>query len=290
MTATVFSDLVCMLGEGPAAHPALGRLFWFDILGRRLIEKPFQGGAARVHALPFMASMMAVVDDHTQLIAAEDGLYLRDVASGSLRLHRPLEADNPMTRSNDGRVHPSGALWIGTMGKKAETGAGALYWFFRGEIRRLFFGISIVNSIAFSPDGRIAYFADTALGAIWRIDTDPRTGLPAGERRVFATIPPGEGGPDGSVVDADGLLWNARWGGACLDVYAPDGRRRRSLPMPARQVSCPAFIGAAADRLIVTSATENMDAAALRADPLAGQTFLVDPPVAGRFDPPVALA
>src|SRR3546814_20093999 len=83
------------------------------------------------------------------------------------------------------------------MGRRAETGAGSLYWFFRGELRRLFSGISIINSIAFSPDGRAAWFADTALGIIWRIATDPATGLPQGERQVFATIPAGEGGPDG---------------------------------------------------------------------------------------------
>lgn len=290
MNATVFSDLVCNLGEGPAAHPALGRLFWFDILNRRLIEKPFTGSGTRVHDLPVMASVMAVVDDRTQLIGAEDGLYLREVTTGALKLYRPLEANNPITRSNDGRVHPSGAWWIGTMGKRAEKGAGALYWFFRGELRQLFSGISIINSIAFSADGRIGYFADTVLGTIWRIDTDPQTGLPVGDRQVFATIPAAEGGPDGSVVDAEGRLWNARWGGACLDVYAPDGRRLRSLPMPARQVSCPAFIGIEAERMAVASATENMDAAALAADPLAGQTFVMAETVAGRFDPPVRLA
>ena len=289
-TAAIFSDTVCTLGEGPAAHPALGRLFWFDITGRRLLEQPFDGGATLAHDLPVMASVMAVVDDRTQLIASENGLYLRDVTSGRLTLHTPLEADNPQTRSNDGRVHPCGALWIGTMGKNAEKEAGALYWFFRGELRRLFSGISIINSIAFAPDGRTAYFADTRLNTIWRIATDPTTGLPQGERQVFATIPAGAGGPDGSVADADGLLWNARWGGGCIDVYAPDGRRLRSVPVPARQPSCPAFIGANADRMAITTATEGYDAAALTADPQAGRTFLLPMRVAGRFDPPVRLA
>lgn len=291
MTAPVgiFSDLACSLGEGPAAHPALGKLFWFDITGRRLIEKPFDGGSMVAHDLPVMASVMAVVDDRTQLIAAEDGLYLRDVLSGDLRLHVALEADNPATRSNDGRTHPCGALWIGTMGKRAEAGAGALYWFFRGELRQLFSGISIINSIAFTADGRTAYFADSALGVIWRIATDAATGLPKGERQVFATIPAADGCPDGSVVDAEGLLWNARWGSGCLDIYTPDGRRVNSITMPAKQVSCPAFCGTGADRLAVTSATQDLDATALAADPLAGQTFLLPMPVPGRFDPPVRL-
>ena len=48
-------------------------------------------------------------------------------ADGRLTLQIPLEADNAATRSNDGRVHPCGALWIGTMGRKAEKGAGAAW-------------------------------------------------------------------------------------------------------------------------------------------------------------------
>ena len=70
-----------------------------------------------VHDLPFMASAIATIDAERQLIVAEDGLYVRDVKTGALTLHTALEADNPLTRSNDSRVHPSGAFWIGTMGK-----------------------------------------------------------------------------------------------------------------------------------------------------------------------------
>src|SRR3546814_12284073 len=119
-TSSIFSDTVCALGEGPAAHPALGRLFWFDILGRRLLEQPFAGGETVIHSLPVMASVMAVVDDRTQLIAAENGLYLRDVASGRLSLHAALEADTPATRSNDGRVPPRSAeRRVGTGGVRS---------------------------------------------------------------------------------------------------------------------------------------------------------------------------
>jgi sugar lactone lactonase YvrE len=49
----------------------------------------------------------------------------------------PLEADNAATRSNDGRADPFGGFWIGTMGKNAEAGAGALYRYYRGEVVKL---------------------------------------------------------------------------------------------------------------------------------------------------------
>ena len=44
---------------------------------------------------------------------------------------------------------------MGTMGKSAERRAGAIYWHFRGETRLLYPGISIPNSICFSPGGAI---------------------------------------------------------------------------------------------------------------------------------------
>lgn len=287
--ASVFSDVACHLGEGPSYDPASGTLFWFDILGKKLLEKNFAGGDARVHDLPEMASAIAAVDGGRQLVVTETGLYVRDRHSGALALHTALEADNAATRSNDARVHPSGALWIGTMGKQAETRAGAIYWFRKGELRKIVADVTIPNAICFSPDGRTAYFTGTVKNVLFRLDCDPGTGLPVGEPRIFVDHRGKEGEPDGAIVDAEGLLWNARWGAGAVDAYAPDGRLIRTVAVPARQSSCPAFVGPEADRIAVTSAWEGMDEAARAADPHAGKTFLLDLPVKGRFEPPVLL-
>ena len=288
-SVSILSDIDCHLGEGPTYDPVSGKLFWFDIRGRKLLEKPMPDGAVVVHDLPEMTSALAVIDDDRQLLVTETGLYIRDVRSGAITLHRPLEADNSLTRSNDSRVHPCGAFWIGTMGKNEEHQAGSIYWYFKGEIRTLFPGITIPNSICFSPDGATAYFADTAVNVLMRVDCDPLTGLPTGEPAVFFDQRKGKGGLDGSVVDAEGVLWNARWGAASLDAYSPDGKRIQSIAMPASQSSCPAFVGPDADRIAVTSAWQGMDARARERDPHAGKTFLVDLPVKGRFEPRVLI-
>src|SRR5690606_6013891 len=60
---SILSDIACRLGEGPVYDPASRTFFWFDILEKKLLEKPFPVGETRVHALPVMASAMAVVDD-----------------------------------------------------------------------------------------------------------------------------------------------------------------------------------------------------------------------------------
>lgn len=285
---SIFYDVPCELGEGPGHDPLTSTVWWFDIVTGRLFEKPLAGGDARIHTLGQMASALAVIDEKRQLIATETGLFVRDRQTGHTTMHQPIEAANPATRSNDARVHPAGAFWIGTMGKKHEKGAGSIYWYRQGELRKLFSDISIPNSISFSPEGRIAYFADTAKNIIWRVATDPDTGLPIGEPVLFYQHRE-KGGVDGSVVDGDGNLWNACWGRSSIDVYDPSGRRIRSIEMPVRQPSCPAFVGEDSANLIITTAYQDMTDKMRQSDPDAGKVFLIETAGKGRLDPPVRL-
>lgn len=285
---SILSNYVCELGEGPSYDQATGTLYWFNIVHGQLLEHG-RSGVTKAHDLGQMASALAIVDDKRQLVFTETGLQLRDTETGKLTLHTPVEAENKSTRSNDARVHPSGAFWLGTMSKTHEKKAGAIYWFFKGELRKLYDGITIPNSIAFSEDGTVAYYVDSGEKLLMRVDCDPATGLPTGEPKLFGDHRQSAGDVDGSVVDRDGILWNACWGASAVNAYAPDGKLVRSIPMPVTQPSCPAFVGANADRLAVTSAWADQNEAQRAADPDAGKTFLIDFPVRGRFEPRVLI-
>jgi len=279
----------CQLGEGPTYDAATDTAWWFDIVGRRLFEAKLGTGQTTIHSLEVMGSALGRIDAHRQLVVADDGLYVRELSNGRMTLYRPLEADNAATRSNDARVHPSGTFWIGTMGREAERGLGAIYALHAGELSRLYENITIPNAICFSPDGTIGYFADTGKNVLFRVELDAATGLPRGSPAELITRR-GGGGIDGAVVDADGLIWNARWGGGCIDVYSPQGEHLRSLRVPARQSSCPAFVGPDFSRLLVTSAWQGMAEDAKRADPDHGRTFVLDVAGRGRSEPDVRLA
>lgn len=289
VTTSVLSAEQCHLGEGPTYDVTTDTAWWFDIREGRLFEAHLGTGATRVHAVGRMASALGRIDAERQLVVAEDGCYIRNVADGAMTLFCPLEADNPATRSNDCRVHQSGTFWIGTMGRKAERGLGAIYALHRGKISMLFPGISIPNSICFSPDGATGYFADTARAVLYSVSLNPDTGLPRGEPEVLLRHT-GIGGLDGSVCDADGQIWNACWGASRIDLYSPQGERLRSLRVPAKQASCPAFVGPDLSRLLVTSAWQDMDAEARSTDPQAGCTFLLEASARGRAEPDVKLA
>lgn len=278
----------CHLGEGPTYDAASDTAWWFDILGRTLHEAHLGDRRIAVHALPVMASALAMVDDARQLLVAEDGLHLRDMATGRLDRLVAIEAEDAHTRSNDARVHPSGTFWTSTMGGRAEKGAGRIYAFHAGTVTPLFTGLAIPNAICFSPDGATGYFADTAENRLYRVRLDPATGLPL-EPPTTLLHYAGPGGLDGAVTDAEGLIWCAIWGGGCVNVYSPAGALVRRIAVPARQPSCPVFVGPAFDRLLVTSAWENMGAALRAADPGHGQTFLLDIGARGRAEPRVRL-
>ncbi|TCL75833.1 SMP-30/gluconolactonase/LRE family protein [Rhizobium sp. BK251] len=282
----ILCDTASVLGEGPTYDPDTNTVWWFNIIGKELHELALATGKNTVHALPMMGSVLARIDAKRQLLATDEGLFVRDTASGNLTFYAALEADKPENRSNDGRTHPSGALWIGTMGRHAEMQAGAIYHVAGGKVTRIFSGISIPNSICFSPDGTIGYFTDTRISKLMRVMVDPQTGLPAGEPIVMVDSMDDPGGLDGSVCDADGYIWNARWGAGFVDRYSPDGLRIARYRVPAMQPSCPAFIGPDANRLVVTTAWEGLDDTARSAQPQAGSLFELGVTVRGVFDPP----
>ncbi|WP_418595421.1 SMP-30/gluconolactonase/LRE family protein [Ponticoccus sp. (in: a-proteobacteria)] len=278
----VLSRTKCALGEGPLWHPERQTLFWFDILGHRLFEH--DGTAERSWPLDRAASAAGWVDRDRLLIATETDLCLFDLATGKADSLVPLEADNPGTRSNDGRADPYGGFWIGTMGHAGEAGAGAIYRYHGGELRVLYPGISIPNATCFSPDGQFAFFTDLPTGVIQRVALDAE-GWPKGTPFPWLDLS-GEGlNPDGAVIDAQGNLWSAQWGAGRVACYDPEGRFLRALDLPTPQTTCPAFGGAELSRLFVTSAAEGRPAE----DRLAGCTFTLEPGLRGQAEHRVIL-
>jgi L-arabinonolactonase len=137
-------------------------------------------------------------------------------------------------------------------GGKGEAGAATAH-----IVAREFFPFKVrcANSTAFSPDGKVVYFADSPAREIWAFDYDQEAGKVKEEtKRVFAEIPP-PGVPDGSCVDAEGYVWNAEFFSGRVVRYTPEGKVDRVIQMPASRMTCPCLGGPELKTLYLTCAS-----------------------------------
>jgi sugar lactone lactonase YvrE len=240
------------LGEGPLWHPLRAQFFWFDILEMRLHS--IKDDELLTWQFDEYVSAAGWVDEETLVIASQTGMMLFHIPSGETEFLCALEADNDLTRSNDGRADPLGGFWISTMGLNAEPKAGAIYRYFDGQLRKVVGNLTIPNSICFAPDGHCAYYADTATDKIMKIELD-EDGWPQGKASLFVAA---AHTPDGSITDANGNLWNAQWGRGMLACYSPEGALLKEVSTGTSQNTCPALGGLNGDTMYVTSAFEGL--------------------------------
>lgn len=283
MTTQTYDTRSCELGEGPLWHPERQQLFWFDILGKRLLSR--DGDTPLAWEFDEYVSAAGWIDRDTLMVASQTALLQFDIASGDHEVITPLEADNSVTRSNDGRADPAGGFWIGTMGIDGEPGAGAIHRYYRGALEVLYPEITISNSICFAPDGKHAYYTDTRSHQIMVQPLDAE-GWPDGAPEVLVDLREEGLNPDGSVVDSEGGIWNAQWGAGRVARYLPDGSFDRAVAVPGLQATCPAFGGADLRTMYVTSAAVGLS----EADSSQGCTFSTVPGVVGQAESQVILA
>lgn len=252
----VFDHRKCVLGEGPIWHDDLQTLFWFDIENKKMLAQGPEGPAEWQFEEHHSAA--GIIDSDTLLIGSETGLWTFHISTGERSLVCDLERDNFTTRSNDGRTDHQGGFWIGTMGKQADPAAGAIYRYYKGELRKLYAELTIPNAICFSPDGQYGYYTCTPTQKIMRQLLD-REGWPDGPPEILVDLAPEGLFPDGAVVDADGGIWNAQWGAGRVARYTPEGAFDLAISVPGLHASCPAFGGPSGMTLFVTTAEEGLN-------------------------------
>jgi len=272
----------CALGESPVWDAREGRLWFVDLRDTPAIHAlhPVHGTEQR-WSMPEDIGCIVPGSDGVLVAGLRSGFATFDPASGALDYFLDPEPGRATNRLNDGKCDAHGRLWCGSMNPDSALAEGSLYALEgRARCTRVLDEWLTPNGIAWSPDARTMYVADTRRGTIdaFAFDADEGT---LSARRVFADLAALAGGPDGACVDREGCLWSAIFDGGALLRLTPDGRIDRVVRMPVSKPTSCAFGGDDYRTLFVTTASRGLSASRLAAEPLAGRVLALDVGVAG---------
>ncbi|MDT3233243.1 SMP-30/gluconolactonase/LRE family protein [Pseudomonas sp. rhizo25] len=268
------------LGEGPFWDRPIQALYWVDIAARQALR--LMGGELQVWQLPEHVSAFIPCESGDALVTLRSGVYRLDLTTEALTLLCVADPQ-PGNRGNEARCDAQGRLWLGTMqnniGEQGEDlpitrRSGGLFRIDAdATVTPLLSGLGIPNTLLWSEDGGHVHFGDSMDGTLYHhaIQSDGQLD-PA---RVWFG-PHERGGPDGSAMDAEGYIWNARWDGSCLLRLTPLGKVDRIIELPvSRPTSC-VFGGPDLTTLYITSAASPLG------HPLDGALLAIEVDVPGK--------
>lgn len=264
-------------GEGVIWDPSAGVVRWVDMLAGDVLTLASPGaGVSRLH-VGDVAAAIRPRRTGGLVIAVERGFALMDEDASEPRHLGELWADRTI-RMNDGACDPQGRFYCGSMAYDAAAGRGALFRLDPdGTVSMVLERVTISNGLAWTADGALVYYVDSATNRVDAFDFEQERGLLT-NRRPAVQIGADEGTPDGITIDAEGFIWVAMWGGSAVHRYAPNGKLDGIVRLPARQVTSCTFGGPRLDELYVTTSRLGLSG---DDDPEAGALFRCRPGVQG---------
>ena len=278
----------CEIGEHPVWDSRTDTVLWVDVLAGALHRsEPSPGGAGewsdRVMRVGGVVGAAALRNDGGLVAAVDSSLVMLDARGRSDA--EPVPVDMPAgARFNDGACDPAGRFLVGSTSPSGESSRGLLWSLDpSGRVEVALTGVTESNGLDWAPRGDLLYYVDSGEPAVRRYAYDAATGRIGARLTDLTVVSPGEGVPDGIVVDAEGGIWVALWEGRSLRRYAPDGDLLLDLAVPVERPTCAAFAGRDLRLLVLTTAWEGLDVQARRTQPWAGHVLVARAPVAGRL-------
>ena len=259
------------LGESPRWHSSEQKLHWIDIFGQTYnIFDPTTGHNVSVDT-PVRINSFSFRRKGGLVAGCWNGFALLDDCG-----HEPQWLSNVLEHQpgyflNDGRCDRHGRFWAGTVNEAYESDGGTIYCLDTdGSITAKATGIVASNGIAFSPDDKTMYHADSHRQTVWAYDFDLDSAL-LSNRRFFAEVRR----PDGAAIDQDGCYWVASFETGCVMRWTPQGRLDQRIELPVTNVSMCTFGGPYLDVLYITTASYRLSEQQKAEQKLAGSVFAV---------------
>jgi sugar lactone lactonase YvrE len=276
------------LGESPFWHPQEQLLYWVDIPGKKILRAQADGGALQVWNMPSEPGCIAPAASGGLVIALRHGVFSARTWGGALEPVAVLPYDPATVRANDGKCDALGRFWVGTIDEPKASRAAALFSIDARQsgqavVQRQAGDALTGNGLAWAPDDRTVYWADTPHHIVHAWDYALASNALSAHRTFlqFAPKPVGwtfedasyQGRPDGAAVDVMGNYWVAMFEGGRICQFAPDGALLAQYATPAQCPTMPCFGGPDMQTLFVTTARHGRSAGELAHFPESGCVF-----------------
>jgi len=271
-------------GESPFWSSADEAFFWVDIPAGLIHRWSPTDRESASWKLPEQVGCIARQRSGGMLAACESGIYSALLQSTPAAIVKQIDIDHPAPgmRFNDGRCDRLGRLWVTTfMTNVDKRPVGGLFRYTPKNLSEcLLDGFMTPNGMAFSPDNRTLYIADShaSIRKVWAVDFDLEDGA-LGERRLFVDMAGYAGRPDGAAIDTEGCYWVAGMDDGCIMRFTPQGVLDRMVRLPVRHPTMCAFGGTDMKSMFITSLRRSNVPPEL--DPFAGNVLYINPGAQG---------
>lgn len=286
--ATSICEVGATLGEGPIWVERDAALWFVDIKAPSVYRFDPETGTLDSWDAPDQTGWVIPADDGGFLAGVRGGLHRFDPATGAFEHLAAVHPETPGNRLNDAARDSAGRVWFGTMDNAESDETGHVYHWHRGALTKTDIPpVAITNGPAIAPDGRTLYAVDTLGKRIdaYPVNADGTLGTP----RVFLTVGPDDGHPDGAICDSEGGVWVGFFGGWAARRYAPDGSLTDIVRFPVANITKIALGGPDGRTAYATTAAKGLDDDARAAQPLAGNLFTFRVAIPGVPVDPVTL-
>ena len=122
----LFSDYSCELGEGPFWDPKSNGLLWVDIIGKKILQQPYDQAGPNVINLAGNPGCAVLSNEGEVIAAINNSISLIDGIGSPLKVLAETNEGSGL-RFNDGKCDPSGRFWVGSMDRNEKAPLGSLY-------------------------------------------------------------------------------------------------------------------------------------------------------------------
>lgn len=215
------------------------KLYWSDIMGKKVMRTDINGNIEKLADVQAMPSGLGFLPDNSLLIVSAGNFKLMTWTENNLNEY--IDISGLSMGVNDMVVDKRGNAYIGAYGfditkYKAGDAAGWLILVKPGEKPKLVGKderLRSPNGIVITPDGKTLIVADTIGKQLIAFDVQQDGDLT--NYRLWASM---EYGPDGICMDTDGAIWAATPNNSEVVRVAEGGQLLERIPFDNTPLCC----------------------------------------------------